>query len=484
MESCTPLDHVISAPGYRLDTVSPDDPQEYDTVSGSSFATPLVAGTAALIRGEWPYLSAAEVVTILLDTADRDFDGYAKTKHGAGVLDAEAALSPQGAMSVPSSADVRAGGDPLATTALFAGPAFGDGFARAAGALDDAIAVDRYARDFRVDLGVTVAAPPAGEWVFAERVGRLGAARHAGRRDGDGYAVSHYQSGNRAELAAIGVLDGWSFTAGGMHARGARPLSWGPPVPLLSAAYTEPATAAEMNHLEAAVSGGAGALGFAPGVHARVARHEHHAVGELPGEEVNAFTAGVHFERRREDGAGALRVVLEQRAGDEGLWGTRTSGAFEHGAESTQAARVEFERRFRGLEFRLGVERAVTHVSGTGTLLDGMEGIESSVGYALGAVPVPGGVAVLGISQPRRVESGEVVLDVPVGVSAAGEVEREVRRVPVSPSGRQVDVELAYLLDVGDRGHAQFHVVRSREPGHVASQPSQTAVGVGLALRY
>ncbi len=80
--------------------MDPDTTDEYEKISGSSFAAPLVSGAALLVREQWEHLTAAETVEILLETADDEFDGYKQSKYGAGILDVAEALSPQGEVTV------------------------------------------------------------------------------------------------------------------------------------------------------------------------------------------------------------------------------------------------------------------------------------------------------------------------------------------------------------------------------------------------
>jgi type VII secretion-associated serine protease mycosin len=61
--------------------------------SGTSFATPFVAGTAALIRARWPGLDRAEVVRRLLATADPPSGGQPSPEYGYGVVNPLRALT-------------------------------------------------------------------------------------------------------------------------------------------------------------------------------------------------------------------------------------------------------------------------------------------------------------------------------------------------------------------------------------------------------
>lgn len=80
----------IAAPGFDITSTYPDD--QYATASGTSFAAPITAGVAALVRARYPALTAAEVQARLKRTArdagPRGLDPY----YGAGFLDAYAAV--------------------------------------------------------------------------------------------------------------------------------------------------------------------------------------------------------------------------------------------------------------------------------------------------------------------------------------------------------------------------------------------------------
>ena len=86
-------DRWIVAPGSAVSTASYTNDSGYRTVGGTSFAAPQVTGAAALVKGQFPTLSNAAVLQILLDTADSSFDGYDAAIHGQGMLDIEAALN-------------------------------------------------------------------------------------------------------------------------------------------------------------------------------------------------------------------------------------------------------------------------------------------------------------------------------------------------------------------------------------------------------
>ena len=89
-------ERFISAPGVLLDTATIRDGEintGYTSSTGTSFAAPLVTAAAGAVKSKFTSLSSAAVLQILLDTANKDFDGYDPKQHGMGILDVEAALN-------------------------------------------------------------------------------------------------------------------------------------------------------------------------------------------------------------------------------------------------------------------------------------------------------------------------------------------------------------------------------------------------------
>ncbi len=72
----------------------------YAEWAGTSGATPIVAGVAALIRSKWPDMSASQVINRIVSTAKDAGQPGKDPLYGFGVLDAEAALK----ADVPESA--------------------------------------------------------------------------------------------------------------------------------------------------------------------------------------------------------------------------------------------------------------------------------------------------------------------------------------------------------------------------------------------
>ena len=88
--SITGAETVVTAPATQLVGARPTG---YWRVQGTSFAAPMVSGTAALIRSRWPDMSAGEVINRIIRTArDRGPEGR-DNKYGYGLVDPTGALT-------------------------------------------------------------------------------------------------------------------------------------------------------------------------------------------------------------------------------------------------------------------------------------------------------------------------------------------------------------------------------------------------------
>ncbi|MCX5043935.1 type VII secretion-associated serine protease mycosin [Aldersonia sp. NBC_00410] len=92
----------VAAPGEQIVSLDPrspgltnakvDDKGATESFSGTSFAAPFVAGTAALVRARFPQLSAREVIERIEATAHAPAEGW-NSRVGFGVVDPYAAVT-------------------------------------------------------------------------------------------------------------------------------------------------------------------------------------------------------------------------------------------------------------------------------------------------------------------------------------------------------------------------------------------------------
>ena len=118
-----------------------------NTVKGTSFATPTIAGAAALLAQAFPNLTGQQIVKLLLTTAtDMGAPGIDNI-FGRGALNLANAFAPQGATSLAGSMA------PMSLTSNgILSPAMGD----AKGDLKGAVFLDSYGRAYETDPGRTL----------------------------------------------------------------------------------------------------------------------------------------------------------------------------------------------------------------------------------------------------------------------------------------------------------------------------------------
>jgi len=86
--------------------------------------------------------------------------------------------------------------------------------------------------------------------------------------------------------------------------------------------------------------------------------------------------------------------------------------------------------------------------------------------------------------QPLRVSSASASLTVPVGYELDKTVVQASERVSLVPSGREIDVQLAYDTPVGAQGSFAGWLMMQLEPGHDADAATAYAVGLRFGMSF
>jgi hypothetical protein len=158
--------HFLVAPGEGIYSAFPDEQLGY--MSGTSMATPVVSGVAALLQARWPFLKGSpETLSQILLTSATDLgDPGVDPVYGYGLLNAAAAFVASGSVTivtpVPPSTDTTAGTTTSSTKTSKPGKgggntnprksSIGEGsFANLASQLGSITVFDRFGRDFRWD---------------------------------------------------------------------------------------------------------------------------------------------------------------------------------------------------------------------------------------------------------------------------------------------------------------------------------------------
>ncbi len=487
-------DHYLVAPGVGI--LAPALGGGAALVSGTSFAAPHVSGAAALVLDAAPFLSAAEVVQLLLDSATDLGAPGPDPVYGRGLVNLAAALGPQGALSVPLGSRVGEASTALGATGLRLGRAFGRG-----PDLGQTIFLDGYGRAYWLDLEDRIAAPattpdleawlrPGGsQYQWSTPLGPALALGFtvAQQADGGGAAGGAATDGSDAAFAldlGIGNLaNGGATRLGLTHGLGLQNrfglMSIEP-----AAADTLLAQAGLGSPYLALADRGDG-LVLAQEIGQGLAVRFGVAVGETEGEQLpdQGRNAAVIAELVRSFGPGRM-LSLQVGSVDEqhSLLDTRGSGALggSDGATTT----------FFGLAGNWALADRValfgqaslgaTDPGATGQgLLEDVSGLWSS-SFAGGLAAhdlLANDRLTFAVVQPLRVEAGSAVIDRPVGRSFDGQILRQRDRVDLAPAGREIDLEVGYRLALGGRWALQLDWLTQLEPGHQADAgPAHAAV--------
>jgi hypothetical protein len=469
-------------------------------VSGTSFAAPHVTGAVALVLDAAPFLSAEQVVELLLETATDLGAPGTDAVYGRGLLNLAAALGPQGPLTVPLGSSVDGAGADLLETGLRLGGAFGPG-----PDLGRAIFLDRYGRPYRVDLDhrrtVTETSPHLLSWLAPdeERLAlstplgaggalsfQLGAparrtslARPSGASDTP--VEERFALSAALDASRLAVGHGWSLQGQFGLASDERSAT---PDLLTRGAFASP-------YLGLADGGDGLALAqqlddawsLRIGL-ARADRNEQDPygsgdntamLGELVGVVAEGLRLGLQLGQLEEQG----RVLDASGGGALGLG---------DGASTTflgLAGRAELTSRLDVFgQANLGLTRAGGE--GQGLLRDLSMLFSSSFGLGLARRDLAraGDRLTVAISQPLRVEAGDAALDRPLGRTFDGRILRRRDRLDLAPEGRELDLEVGYRVGLAGVGDLSLNWLIRVQPDHDAEARPDHAVALKLHRRF
>lgn len=503
------LHYCLMAPGvdvYSTIPTYPTDPvvgfgtqTDYATASGTSMAAPHVSGAAALLLQLFPTLQPNEVVQILLTTATDLGPAGVDTIFGHGLLNLQAAILPVGQMTIPLGGSVGGGSATLDATTLSLGAPFGDALSGSA-LLDRAVALDAFDRPYIVPLGASVTGAERSfgleALVDADAVETLGTSLPGG------VSVSMAISDPKP-TASVSQADDINFTNGrGLELRGLR-IARSSDRTVISLGF-DIAADQQLGSLEGSDTA---SLFWMP--------------SDMLGPQKTLIGSGHGFSVSRAIGANtvALRFFDERESPDAGsedaqigeiavtrsfpggasitasfstldesgeFLGSRAAGGF-----AVSGARSEFYSLSTIVPLAEGIEMigsftladSAIAADGTTLLSDWSNVSAEAFGVGLAKRGVLGERDRLGVlvGQPLRVADAKATLTVPVSMTTDERVLTESERVSLVPSGREIDLQLAYDASLGDDTSVSTWVMMQLEPGHVAH--AEPTYGLGMRLR-
>jgi subtilisin family serine protease len=483
----------ITAPGQSISTRGLNG--NLVSVSGTSFSAPHVAGALALLLENFPNLTGAQAVDLLLRSARDAGTTGTDAVYGRGILDIGRAFAPQGGTSIATTNGQSSTAVALDAPTIKLGSAFG-GAQALRDALSSVTIQDGYNRAFTVDLGRNVQAITANVNLaatlranFDTHIASTTAAGHTqlsfnaqGARHyiyEEGKPLASRLSPPTADVRVLGQMQlGEQLSFGFAQGYGVDVLANTPARAQSGLFLASPDFASH-------TAGAGAALTWQHG-HTlwRFATGTAHAEGFGRGGRADILSAVVAATRATGAVHVTAAITFERETGSVLGLSSQDGLGLGRGAQTLRSAlgmRYGFGRSW---QLSGSMELGQSRIDGTGNaLVQSVDGLATSQWHiALQKSGLLGGdVLALQLRQPLRVEGGSASLNLPGSFSYATMRAATTRRtVSLSPEARELDVELGYHINTRVLGDMQLNLFRRINPGHSAS----TADDNGAAVQW
>lgn len=478
--------NYLTALGYRNLTF--DQTGTAFLYSGTSFSTPVIVGAVALMAQAFPNLTAAQIVSILFNTADDLGAAGIDPIYGHGRLNIDRAFAPQGTMA-------------LADSKIPVGTATSGDLPAAAGDATDgvdgklgAIILDGYSRAYSINLAAqlrraAIDAPLHRALASTVRSNSVGAGPFSVTLT----VADQRTSPGGFHLAGVGV--------------GPEDLTKSKLIAASAVARIDSKTAVALGFSEGAkamerkLSGAespafliardiAGDPGFAAKRDGSIALRRNLGpvgltvsaeTGEVWHEQPTAATGSSYRWTSamvdRQFGNSWLSAGVSRLDEKNSLLGGRVGQAFGgNGGASSVFLDVEARQELgRRIVASLSARRGWTNFAG-GSFQSGAYAFELSKWGLFGSEDRIG----LRVAQPLRIEQGGFSLMLPTSYDYATQSATETRsQFSLSPSGREIDSELSYMRPFAG-GWVGGNLYLRRQPGNIA----RANADAGAVVRY
>jgi len=510
----------LVAPGQDLTSTVPQDFCDPGPgicvgfgVAGTSFSAPHVTGAVAVLAQLFPALTGPEIREILFESARDLGDAGIDDVFGHGLLDLGAAVQPIGTTSMPTSED---GGtsETMTGSGMATSAAFGDALADS-GLLDGVLMTDRFDRTFRVDLSdglqsVSGAFRVAGRLVTRSRrvaagskavgkTGRFGFSAYAAPEAAIGDSLSAYRRARIAQPDPViefsGRIDGQTDFALSRGIAPARLLERARPIvpsgalaisSRVDTPFLSPTRRAQAMRIGRRLSART-RLDLAVVHAARSGDERAHFDPLRARSDSMSLVAQLGTRIGPLDLSGRMGTMIE----DGAVLGARSGGVLDLGGGARS--------HFVGVDAAVGLSsgwrlfgRAVlgrTEAAGRSSgLIDSLGALESrafSAGLSGRGVFRSGDRLTFAAAQPLRITGGELAVKVPVERDfETRNFIFETRRRTLSPSGREIDLEVGYRMPLARDLTLESNLLHQMEPGHIADSPSVTSLMLRLRAYF
>ncbi|MCX7226336.1 MAG: S8 family serine peptidase [Burkholderiales bacterium] len=498
---------TVYAPGVNVASSYsvPSMQNAYVYMSGTSMATPIVAGQAALIKSNWNFLTAPDLAQVIFQSATRLCSTAltaaacaarttADPVYGWGVVNIGASLQPIGSLNV---------GTRTGTVVNFAGTALASAKGGKASGLKgvNATAVDKFNRGFVVNLATTAtgtagtgtAIPAATSTTaatkgvnFSAEYSQIGnPADHPSATDSAAPLKLARMSYRFADDRGAGFGFGTGGTAGqyfGLDATGSTPLNLGSESSRFNAPYFAMAESATHLGYSSTLDDG---IVLRWGVMTQAASSPA-TLADQSAPVAARSLATVELQKQMGNMTGVL--TLGQLQETNSVLGLAGSGAL--------ALQAQGRTTFMTLAGSLPVAPKTTlsamatlgltagYDNSAASLIEGASGSQTaawSLGLARKDIWRNGDTLGLTLAMPLKTISGSLQVYSAVSQSQVdGSLQYASQAASLAPSGTERDLELSYATPLRIGGKLSVLSQLRLQPGHDAEAPTQ----FGLGLRY
>lgn len=480
------------------------------SASGTSFSSPHVAGAVALLAQLFPGLTGPEIRELLLTTALDLGDPGIDAIFGHGLLDIGAALQPVGATSLPTDADGTSQIE-TADATLIGSAVFGDAFA-GSDLLSGLMMTDRFGRSFSVDISGGLITRPdslnlfglvdadrrlAGPGVDLGASGRLSLSAYRDRRAALAANLSSYDQSRLEQDRPVAHFARRIDDATDIA------MSWGlGPASLLDSASAGGRLNrgyALSHRMDTALLGGNGAaqamrvgrwLGAGLRLDLALAFSDDDRAFSLTDDPRARQTSSMSAIARLSGVQGPLQfaLTLGETVENGSFLGAVSSGPLSLGdGARTHVAGLDASLHLPGGWRLLGrYLTGLTQATGArSALIADLSRVRTqswTVGVERHGLFTGGDRVGLIATAPLRAAGGQALFRLPVGRDfAAGRFLFEDRRLDLTPTGRERDIELSYSLRPASWMRLDASMIYQMAPGHVAD--AQDAASLFLRAR-
>jgi hypothetical protein len=502
--------YFLVAPGVDIFSASRDG--GYGRLTGTSMAAPHVAGAAAVLKSAFPSLTMQQVAELLTSTADDLGPRGVDQTFGTGLVNLERALQPVGRQQVAVGDDVEGHRVSVQSSQLTLGSAFGDALSGET-SLAHTMVLDAYDRPYVADLRKLIRSPSSGGMTLGHKL-----------RD-----RMHYRDVQLEALAPLGLDARLAFSesadrptegsaraalAGGPHegenlferlsvggidlAVGSASIGMGLAASEVGATPTHAAAnglfvdaGSLLAPTDAMIAPGTGAtlkiaLTDDTGLSLGLMDSDGLAASNGSASPGRLVALGAEHRLGRTTDLQVSYAYVDETAS---LLGSDASGAFAFadGAKTHLGTVRLAHRPTSTVELFAQGTLGMSGLASDGGLLREWSEVRSDA-FALGAIAADvardGDRLGLMVGQPLRVSSASAMLDLPTARSLEGRIERTREQVDMTPSGRELRLELAYLRPLTEASTLGTWLLLQHQPGHDAKAEPAAGVGMRYTSRF